>query len=91
MTPDLEFFTPEPNDGTALGGLCDHTVGSIIPTYGFNNRGVGGMHMYVWDRQDDRIVELVAPYTLGNSGSSKRLIQTFVTTLQRHDPAAIEV
>lgn len=71
----FEFFTPGPSPYSAA--KADWQSGVYVPGYS-KMHGASRMcvHIYVVDRGEEREVQLVGPYGLGEKGSTERLMNT---------------
>jgi hypothetical protein len=74
----LNYFTPQ--DDSPFSALDDDkpafSVGAVIPKYSGGGGGNMVIHMYVWDRGEQREVALVSPHTMGGGSASKKTLDT---------------
>lgn len=72
----IEFFTPGSSPFDSVTGQPTWKAGAFVPgfskMYGASKMAV---HIYVVDRGDNREVQLVGPYGMGDRGSTERLMQ----------------
>ncbi len=80
----LEFFTPDATPFSQAGPQPDWQAGAHIPgfskMYGASRVTV---HIYVVDKGDRRIVQLVGPYSMGDKGSTQRALQSIAARFKR--------
>jgi len=80
----LEFFTPSASPFSGASPHPDWQAGVHIPgfskMYGASRVTV---HIYVVDKGDRRIVQLVGPYRTGDKGSTQRALQGIAARFQR--------
>jgi len=75
----VEYFTPPPSPFDGANGPA-WQGGAFVPgfskMYGASKMAV---HIYVVDRGDQREVQLVGPYGVGDKGSTERLLQSIAS------------
>lgn len=87
---ELEFFTPR--DDSPFSGLDDDPedfcVGVHIPKgYGGGRGATRTVQMAIWDRGSAREVVVVSPYGMGEGSGARKLVDSFLATFARFDPA----
>lgn len=72
----VEFFTPDAGPFSSVGRPPDWQAGVWIPGYNkMHGASRMAVHIYVVDHGDQREVQLVGPYGLGEKGSTDRLLK----------------
>lgn len=62
-------------------------VGVFVPKFNGGGQGNGtAIHLYVWDKGDQRLVELHAPHKLGGGMQAAKLVNAVCTGLRGADP-----
>jgi hypothetical protein len=73
----LEFFEPAGGSLSPADGGPTYKQGAVIPGYSKMHGTVQmEVHIYVVEEGDHRYVELVGPYSMGEKGSTERLVKS---------------
>jgi hypothetical protein len=75
----VEFFTPEAGDDpfSGFGSQPTWKAGAHMPGYNkLNGATRVGVLIFVFDKGDHREVQLVSPYSMGDKGSSEKVLRT---------------
>jgi hypothetical protein len=72
----VEFFTPEATPFSGLAEQPSWKAGAWIPGYSkMHGAGRMAVQIYVLDHGSNREVQLVGPYSMGEKGSTQRLLE----------------
>ena len=73
----LEFFEPSDTPFSCLDGGPAFKAGAFVPGYSKLHGTVQmAVHIYVMENGSHRSVQLVGPYSMGEKGSTERLIKS---------------
>ena len=72
----IEFFTPSDGPFDAVGKSPAWKAGAFVPGHSkMHGATKMAVHIYVVDEGNRRLVQLVGPYSIGDKGSTERLLK----------------
>jgi hypothetical protein len=83
-----DFYTPTwDSPFAAIDGVPDFSVGvQVLGGIGGVRAGGTPIHMYVFDRPDEREVQLVSTYTITGGTGAARVVRRFFEQFRTADP-----